>query len=429
MKKWNSSPHPISDIKDWNELGRLEINPEFQRGYVWSEAAKVMLIDSILNEIPLPKILVSKKIISGSTHRIIIDGQQRTKTILEFINNEFKLKKPYDGSKLGQYFKDFEPPEQENFLSYTIDFNESQGLSDSELRDVYSRLNKYTFQLNKQELRRADFPGDFLTTCQDLAHLDALDDFRIFSSQNRRRLADEEYVSELVSAMIDGPQDKKNKLDHYYLELSTWPNNDIYIDRFKKVLNVVQILFDETYPISKTRFKQKSDFYSLFIAIDKYLTSGYEVNEQEVETVRKDLELLNRGVAPSSDVNFFNLYAERCLASANTIASRNWRVSFISLIIKSLFDDSPLKDNQTMILISIRAELHLADLGFNRPKCEVCDKDIKGNLYLAWNINEQPTITNLFWVHHGCVTDKINYFANESHYDTPDNLKELSQLV
>ena len=36
MVSWNSSPHPISDIRDWSEANRLELQPDFQRREVWS---------------------------------------------------------------------------------------------------------------------------------------------------------------------------------------------------------------------------------------------------------------------------------------------------------------------------------------------------------------------------------------------------------
>ena len=432
MRKWNSSPHPISDLKDWNELHRLEINPEFQRGSVWSDAAKIMLIDSILNEIPMPKILVSKKIIKGSTHRIIIDGQQRTKTILSFINNEFKLKAPYQGEKIGKYFKDFTQPEQEQFLSYQIDFNESQGLTDQELRDVYSRLNKYTFALNKQELRRADFPGDFLTLSQDLANIEDFEDFRLFTAANKRRLNDVEYISEILSAFIAGPQDKKNNLDNFYLEYTDWPEKELFEGRLLNSIRQINYIFDETFPLAKTRFKQKSDFYSLIIAIDKFLTQGYEINPDRLESVRSDLKIVDRNVSPSSDVNFFNLYAEKCLASANTLASRNWRIDFISLILKPLFKDEKLSGNHYKVLVSIFSELPQADHNFSEAKCDKCGEEHseeKGNLYITWGKDKEPGLSNFYWSHKGCFGDNINYINDENLYEIPENLKDLSKLV
>lgn len=434
MSKWNSSPHPISDLKDWKEIGRLEINPVFQRGEVWSEAARVMLIDSILNEIPLPKILVSKKIKGGSTHRIIIDGQQRTKTILAFLNDEFILKSPYTGVKVGQKFSDFTPLEQDKFLSYQIDFNESQGLTDIELRDVYSRLNKYTFALNKQELRRADFPGDFLNLSQDIASNEDLEDFRIFTAVNRRRLNDIEYISELLTAFIDGPQDKKNNLDDFYLRYTIWESEekDNVEQRMLNTFGLINQIFNDSFPIGKTRFKQKSDFYSMMIILDQFLSGGFNIAASELQSLRDDLKIMHDNVSPSSDVSFLNLYAEKCLASANTLASRKWRINFMQSILVTSFKDEGLSLSQQKIYISILSELHLSDASFSLPKCRVCAETNEGegsNLYVAWNSQERQHLSNAYWVHKNCIQDDDYCILDDNAYDIPDNIKELASLV
>lgn len=65
MAKWNSSPHPISDLRDWNDLGRLELRPSFQRKEVWNPAARIMLIDTILREVPMPKMFLWNEVRKG----------------------------------------------------------------------------------------------------------------------------------------------------------------------------------------------------------------------------------------------------------------------------------------------------------------------------------------------------------------------------
>ena len=155
MTHWHSSPHPISDIRDWTEAGRLELRPDFQRREVWSNSAKIMLMDSILRDIPIPKIFLANTIRDGSTYRVVIDGQQRIIAILEYLNNKFALDDPYIGDEKGKRFSELSRDYQDRFLSYQIDFNEATNPTDKEVRDVYARVNKYTVALNRQELRRA----------------------------------------------------------------------------------------------------------------------------------------------------------------------------------------------------------------------------------------------------------------------------------
>ena len=74
---------------------------------------------------------------------------------------------------------------------------------------MYSRVNKYTVQLNKQELRRADFPGDFIDLAEELSELEFFEKSKIFSVKQRRRMLDVEYIEELLGIMLEGIQDKK----------------------------------------------------------------------------------------------------------------------------------------------------------------------------------------------------------------------------
>ncbi|WP_207787846.1 DUF262 domain-containing protein [Candidatus Thiosymbion oneisti] len=166
---WNSSPHPISDIRDWSEAGRLELRPDFQRREVWSTPARIMLMDTILRDVPMPKIFLASTIRDGRTYRVVIDGQQRITAILEFLRDRFSLDDPYAGDEGEKTFSELDQATQDRFLSYQIDFNEAIKPTDEEVREVYARVNKYTVPLNKQELRRADFPGDFLPVAEELA--------------------------------------------------------------------------------------------------------------------------------------------------------------------------------------------------------------------------------------------------------------------
>ena len=97
--QWNPSNHPISELRDWNNAKKLEIRPDFQRKEVWSKAAKLMLIDTIIKNIPMPKIYLETKVDDESTYRIVIDGQQRITAILEYLDGTIILPSNYEDQK------------------------------------------------------------------------------------------------------------------------------------------------------------------------------------------------------------------------------------------------------------------------------------------------------------------------------------------
>ncbi|MBV1889288.1 MAG: DUF262 domain-containing protein [Proteobacteria bacterium] len=432
---WNSSPHPISDIRDWKDLGRLEINPSYQRGAVWSSSAKVMLIDSIVSDIPMPKILVSKKIVDGSTHRIIIDGQQRTRTILEFLDNEFNLTSPYDGALKGKYFKDFNEEETNKFLSYQIDFNESTGLTDEQIREVYSRLNKYTFALNKQELRRADFPGDFLYLSQDLADNRYLDEFNLFSPSNRRRLGDVEYTSELIATLITGIQDKKKDLDSFYINYSKWEQDEkaLISERFNKAAEFINNLF-MIRSVKETRFHQKSDFYSLFVASNIFIDLNISLSDDDKKCIFDEIYILDEGISPSSEVEFFKQYAVRCISDANSHSSRMWRTKFLFTLLFQPFTEKPLTNDQKRMFVSVLTDLpYLNDSGMcpiQYPQCMKCEEKEKSEnnkLLVGWCGGSIKTLSNSIWVHQDCRT-KGEYVIEDLDLYPPYKEKVQSKL-
>ena len=66
----------ISDFVEWNEKKQLRINRDFQRGSVWTPAARTYLIDSILRGYPIPKIYL-RTIVDTKTKRSmreVVDG-------------------------------------------------------------------------------------------------------------------------------------------------------------------------------------------------------------------------------------------------------------------------------------------------------------------------------------------------------------------
>jgi len=386
---WTPTNQSIADIRDWANSNTLEITPDFQRKEVWTRAAQVMLIDSIIKNIPMPKIIVQSIIRDGRIYRKVIDGQQRIKSILSFLKDEYVLSKPYEGPYLGMKFSEL-PEEEGNqvqsaFLSYLIDFNELKNATDEDAREIYSRLNKYNIPLNKQELRKADFPGDFLKLSESKAELPFFDESRIFTAANSKRMGDVEYISELLAATIDGPQEKKETLDDFYINYSNWEEEHREkIDcEFSAVINDINFIFNEDYKLSNSRFRQKSDFYSLYIAIlELRREEGLEVEPDkefslegnDLTFLRRDLKILDDFTAPESDVEILSEYAIKCVSHANSLASRRWRKDFLKNILSGTYKGQAPEGQVKAELKTIVFEVMYA-LG-QEESCSFCNKII-----------------------------------------------------
>jgi hypothetical protein len=344
LGSWNSSPHPISDLRDWVQDRRLEIQPDFQRRQVWTQAARIMLIDTILRGVPMPKIFTWNEIVGGSTHRRVIDGQQRIGAILGFLRDEFALDHPYDGPHAGLRFSQLPAAEQTRFLRYQIDFNEALEFDEAEVREVYSRVNKYSLPLNKQELRRADFPGRFLHLADELSVNEYLDEQRVFTVAQRRRMGDVEFTAELLAGLVEGAQDKKGDLDYFFERYAEWAPAEVDRTRseFLGALAEIRRIFpDNELPLRTTRFKQKSDFYSLFLTVADFHRGGFTGEGKDLSCLRQDMRLLDRYIAPQSPVAILSEYAIKCVSQANSIASRAWRRDLLTMLLNGTFRHRP----------------------------------------------------------------------------------------
>ncbi|WP_167458610.1 DUF262 domain-containing protein [Mesorhizobium kowhaii] len=95
VDKWR-----IYDLAARASQQQLELNPTYQRDFVWSNSDSQMLIESILRGIPLPSIILAK--VSNSQRYQIVDGKQRLTAILRFMGSHpeglenAKLMKDYD---------------------------------------------------------------------------------------------------------------------------------------------------------------------------------------------------------------------------------------------------------------------------------------------------------------------------------------------
>jgi len=417
--EWFTSQVPISDLLRWVEEQALEIQPDFQRREVWSKSAQIMLVDTILKNIPMPKLYIQSINKGAKTHRKVIDGQQRIKAILAFVRGEFSLESPYEGTLAGAAFSDFPKEARSAFLEYQLDVNEIRDASDAIIREIYSRVNRYNIALNKQELRRADYPGDYLKLSEELALLDFFDDAKVFTIANRRRMGDVEYVSELLAILLDGPQDKRESLDEFYKNYAQWDRShaNAVRERFIQIVgDIGRIASTERTPIARTRFRQKADFYSLFAAVDQLRQRGFTLDGKDCSPLHQDIDMLNDYIAPDSDVELLQKYAIMCTSQANTVASRTWRRDLLRIILEGTYICAYPNDESRKIFHSILADIYepASDMAMGCPahsqQCAVCDGDIsdyrEDRVTLTW-LKEVKCfqVTNAVFVHNHCYSD------------------------
>lgn len=157
-----SSDWTISALRDKLDRGQLDLQPKFQREYIWNKRPELpsRLIESLLLEIPIPPIYFGK-VAEGRLE--VIDGQQRLTTLVNFISNKFPLRKLNRMNSLNhKFFKELSKQQQEKILDTPIRSIVIDPGKNTELRyEVFERLNRGSMALNEQELRNCVYRGPF----------------------------------------------------------------------------------------------------------------------------------------------------------------------------------------------------------------------------------------------------------------------------
>lgn len=139
--------------------GRLTIQPEYQRNYLYAENEghkEVAVIDSILKDYPLGLIYFNEP---ESGKYEILDGQQRITSIGRFVTGKFAIK---DRSGMEQYFSGLNEEEQEKILDYHLLVYVCNG-PEKEIKEWFETINIAGVPLNRQELLNATYSGPFVT--------------------------------------------------------------------------------------------------------------------------------------------------------------------------------------------------------------------------------------------------------------------------
>ena len=309
MKNFDSRTYSINDFLEWHDKGQLVLSPKFQRRSVWTDNAKSYLIDTIVRGKPIPKVFIRQSINVSSRQSIreIVDGQQRLRTIISFLNDGFVINKRHNQEFGGYYFSQLDSVSSEiqaSILNYEISADLLVNLPDSEILDIFSRLNSYSVTLNEQEKINANHFGPFKILADNISH--KYNDFwlknNIINSQNVLRMGDVTLVSDLIIAMCEGIQTKKQIKSYYTKYENDFPYEESVLESyFDNTISVISNVFDDD--LKSTEFKRIHLFYTLFTAIYHMLYGIKNIESEHKKIPEKDYPKI-RNVLERVDVIF-----------------------------------------------------------------------------------------------------------------------------
>ena len=350
-----TTTYTVADIREFASEGMLDLAPEFQRNSVWPRRAKSYFLDSLLRDRPVPIFIVERRASAqtGRTRYSVIDGQQRLRAILEFLDDRFRLTgldgAPWEGSS----FSELEPDDQLRLYEYPLLFQVLEGYTSDEIRDIFIRLNRYVVRLAPQELRHARTPGAFSRFVEDLGALEYWRANRIFSANQIARMRPVEFAAELVILIVEGPQDKKAAIDLYYDFFSEeFADENAAGERLTAYMEWIASAVD----LPQSRFRRAVDFYGLVGALDRIggEDSGRELPRPEgARPMLEDFERLTSLDDAPRDVARYLVAASR---QTDNLAPRLTRIDVLERVLRQASRCELLSDDAREFYLRYRGD-------------------------------------------------------------------------
>jgi hypothetical protein len=265
----STTTHNVAWFVKRHKGGELELKAPFQRNPVWSAKQKAYLIDTILRGYPVPELYMQEYTdAEGHDRYVVVDGQQRLRACLEFIEGDLALDPDDSPDFADMTFEDLSDDQKRQVYNYNFVVRVLPDMPEADLRAMFQRLNRNVVALNQQELRHATYWGEFITSIERLASDERWSTFGIFTANDIRRMLDIEFISEVVVAYLHGVQNKKASLDDWYqaYEREYPQRKEIEAIVYTTLGELAALMPD----IQKTRWRKKSDFYTLFLLLARH---------------------------------------------------------------------------------------------------------------------------------------------------------------
>ena len=345
MKNFDTRVYSVADFLEWQNNDLLNISPDFQRRAVWPEKAKSYLIDTIICGKPIPKILITQELKGSRNIRVVVDGQQRLRAILGFINNDFKISRAHN-KEFGGYTFEMLPDETKNdFLKYELGIDILFDIAYEDILDIFTRINAYTVSLNTQEKFNAKYLGYFKQNVYRYGYkyVSYYLEAGILTKPSVTRMTEAELTGDLFVALLDGVQTNR-VVEQFYKKYEDEPGDIEFIgQKFDTIMSYI----GEIYPpeqIRNTNWSRIQLFYTLFTSIGHLLFGlnkldpklRIDIDKNSVGKIRVRLDEMSSRYdqvaanpdSPESPIDYKNLIDLSRRRTTDT-AARKGRTEFV----------------------------------------------------------------------------------------------------
>ena len=260
----------IQDLTGFYERDELNLAPWYQRRSVWTQAQKAYLINTILEDKPVPSIYIRHTIDLETERSIkeVVDGQQRLRCVMDYTGDRFAARHPSHETPVK--YSELKKSERVHFLQTALSVGYLIGASDADVIEIFARINSVAKTLNPQEKRNAQFSGAFKQFCvsEAVERLPFWRDNAVFTDNAISRMDEVQFVSDLVMNMDRGLQDfSANRLTAFYkLHEDSFPSGPSIKHRLERVFT--NLLSLPAPVVKRTVFARPQVLFSLLLVLD-----------------------------------------------------------------------------------------------------------------------------------------------------------------
>ena len=240
--------------------GKLDIRPPYQREFIYKDKQRDAVIRTITKNFPLNVMYWAVRL-DGSFE--VIDGQQRTISICQYVSGDFAYE--------NRYFHNLKSDEQEQILKYKLMVYVCSG-TESEKLEWFKTINIAGEKLTDQELRNAVYAGPWVTDAKRYFSKNGCAAYGIGSDYLNGSPIRQEYFETAIEWISEG------NIESYMANHQHDANASALWIYFQSVISWVNATFT-----SKRKFMKGVDWGSLY---NKYKEVIYDTKAIESETAR-----------------------------------------------------------------------------------------------------------------------------------------------
>ena len=269
--------------------GDLDIRPKYQREFVYKDKQRQAVIRSVSRGFPIN---VMHWFIKPDGRYEVLDGQQRTISICQYIDDVFSVD--------GLYFQNLSPSQKAKIMDYEITVHICDGAYEEKL-EWFEIINIAGVKLNDQELRNAVYSGTWVTSARSIFSKRGCPAYSVGSAYMKGAPENQDYLQSVIKWISEN-----NIEDYMGIHQNDRNANQLWI-YFQKVIAWVEMIFPNY------RSEMKGQEWGLFYNRYKDIDIDPEDAEEEIKELLMDDDVTNkRGIYHyilSGDSKYLNIRA------------------------------------------------------------------------------------------------------------------------